>query len=239
MSSADSTTLGVLDYAAPSSTPAASWRWLLPVLTAITSAIAVGMYVAGLASLLEAISFVTGAVCVWLTVRENVWNFPIGMVNVATFAVVFFRARLFADTGLQVVYFVLGGIGWYLWLYGGAGRTALPITRTPRRRAIGVAGAIVVLFVIEYAVLRMFSGSSPFWDALTTAISLGGRWLLERNHGENGLLWMAVDVVFVPFFLSKPLSLPSCLYAVFLCMAFLGLLQWHAPGQAGGEAGAA
>src|SRR6478672_1851518 len=107
MSSIEPLTIPVLDYAAAPSASVETWRWLLPVLTAITSAIAVGMYVAGLASLLEALSFVTGAVCVWLTVRESIWNFPIGMLNVATFAVVFFRARLFADAGLQVVYFVL------------------------------------------------------------------------------------------------------------------------------------
>src|SRR3954465_7102957 len=100
----------------------------LAFLTVAASILAGAMAAFGFASWLEAASFVTGAVCVWLTVRESVWNFPIGMLNVATFAFVFVRARLYADAGLQVVYFVLGGIGWYLWLYGGKGRTALPVT---------------------------------------------------------------------------------------------------------------
>ena len=222
----------MLDYAAAPPAPAASWRWLLPVLTAITSAIAVGMYVAGLASMLEAIGFVTGAVCAWLTIRESIWNFPIGMLSFATFALVFFRARLFADAGLQVVYVVLAGIGWYLWLYGGAGRTVLQITRTPPRRALGVAVAIVVLLAGQYLLLRRVGGSSPFWDALSTAISLGAQWLLNRKHLENFLLWIAVDVIYIPLYLSKHLYLTSCLYAVFLCMATMGLLQWHATWQA-------
>jgi nicotinamide mononucleotide transporter len=201
---------------------------ILALLTAGTTALAGLLLWRGLTTWLEAVSFVTGAVCVWLTVRESVWNFPIGMVNVATFGVVFFRARLFADAGLQVVYFVLGGIGWYLWLYGGTGRTALPITRTPPRRAVGVAFAIYVIFVGEFVLLRKIGGSAPFWDALTTAISLGAQWLLDRKHLENWLLWIAVDVIYVPLYLSKQLYLTSGLYAVFLCMATLGLLQWHA-----------
>jgi nicotinamide mononucleotide transporter len=200
----------------------------LALLTLGTTALAGLLLWRGLTTWLEAVSFVTGAVCVWLTVRESVWNFPIGMVNVATFAFVFLRARLYADAGLQVVYFVLGGIGWYLWLYGGAGRTALPITRTPARRAVGVGLAIALMFAGEYALLRKIGGSAPFWDALTTAISLGAQWLLDRKHLENWLLWIAVDVIYVPLYLSKQLYLTSGLYAVFLCMATLGWLQWHA-----------
>src|SRR5690606_26910241 len=90
---------------------------------------------------LEAVSFVTGAVCVWLVVRENVWNFPIGLLNVMTFSIVFFRAGLFADAGLQGVYFILGCIGWYLWLYGGERHTALHIARASWREV-----GLLVLF---------------------------------------------------------------------------------------------
>ena len=198
------------------------------MLTAATSTIALGMFGAGLASALETIGFVTGAVCVWLTIRESVWNFPVGMLSIATFAAVFIRARLYADAGLQVVFFVLEGIGWYLWLYGGAGRTALPITRTPSRRALGVAVAIPIIFAAQYVLLRKIGGASPVWDALAAAISLGAQWLLDRKHLENWLLWMTVNVIYIPLYLSKQLYLTSCLYGVFLCMATLGLVQWHA-----------
>src|SRR3954464_10170988 len=104
---------------------------ILALLSVATGVLALILYLNGAATLLEAIAFVTGAICVWLTVRENVWNFPIGLVNVAAFAVVFFRARLFGDASLQVAYFILTAIGWYLWLYGGERRTALRVSRTP------------------------------------------------------------------------------------------------------------
>ena len=73
------------------------------LLGVVASALAVGMALSGRASWLEAIGFVTGAVCVWLTVKEHVWNFPIGLANVTAFSIVFFQARLFADAGLQVI----------------------------------------------------------------------------------------------------------------------------------------
>lgn len=59
------------------------------ILTVAASLLSAAMVFLGLATWLEAASTITGAVCVWLTVRENIWNFPIGLVNVATFFVVF------------------------------------------------------------------------------------------------------------------------------------------------------
>jgi hypothetical protein len=67
---------------------------LLASLTAAITVLAFAGVHLGVSRPLEAVSVVTGAVCVWLTVRENVWNFPIGLANVATFCVVFFAARL-------------------------------------------------------------------------------------------------------------------------------------------------
>ncbi len=66
-------------------------------------------------SFTEDLGFITGALAVWLTVVENIWNFPIGIANDIFFFVLFLQARLFADMGLQVLYIILGFQGWYLW----------------------------------------------------------------------------------------------------------------------------
>lgn len=199
----------------------------LASLTAAATAVAGVMLLRGATNLLEAISFVTGAVCVWLTVRQSVWNFPIGIANVAVFFFVFLRTRLFLDAGLQVVYVALGFIGWYLWLYGGANRTKLRVTRTPRRRAIGVAVCFAAMWASLYLLSRALGGASPLWDSLTTAMSLSAQWLLDRKHLESWWLWITVDVIYVPLYLSRGLYLTSGLYAVFLVMAVLGLLEWR------------
>mgnify|MGYP002683200193 CR=1 FL=1 len=61
----------------------------------------------------EVVAVITGAWCVWLTVQEHIWNWPIGLLNAAFSCFVYFESRLFADATLQVVYFVLGIFGWY------------------------------------------------------------------------------------------------------------------------------
>jgi len=200
--------------------------WILAGLVIVTTVLSAWMAATHRATWLEAFSFVTGAVCVWLTVKENVWNFPISLINVVAFAIVFAKAQLFADAGLQVIYFFLTLIGWYLWLFGGEGRTELHIGRTPKLElAIVIIGGLgLTLGLTIY--LRRAGDALPFLDAFTTALSLCAQWLLNRKYLENWHFWIAVDVLYVPMYLYKDLYLTAFLYVVFLVMATMGLIEW-------------
>lgn len=205
---------------------------VLVLLTLSTWAIAAYMLWAGLADWFEAVGFVSGAVCVWLVVRENVWNFPIGLLNVMTFSVVFFRVGLYADAGLQVVYFVLGCIGWYLWLFGGENRTRLHVGRASAIELLLCLTFVVISTLSLWSLLSHVGGSASFWDALTTSISLAAQWLINRKKLESWCFWIVVDVIYVPLYIYKELYLTAALYAVFLAMATMGLFQWLATWRA-------
>jgi nicotinamide mononucleotide transporter len=127
-----------------------------------------------------------------------------------------------------VVYFILTAIGWYLWMFGGRQHTRLRIARMGTAEGVAVMLAIAGLTAVLWKTLHYAGGSSSFWDALTTAISLGAQWLLNRKRLENWIFWLVVDVIYVPLYLSKELYLTSILYTVFLAMATVGLLRWHA-----------
>lgn len=79
----------------------------------------------------EALGFATGAICVWLVTKGNIWNWPIGLANNVFFAILFWKARLFADFGLQGIYFVLGIYGWWKWLRGGENHSGFPSLTPP------------------------------------------------------------------------------------------------------------
>ena len=209
---------------------------ILASLTAVVAVLALAGALSGTSSWLEAASVVTGAVCVWLTVRENVWNFPLGLVNVACFSVLFFGTRLYADAGLQVVYFVLGLIGWRLWLHGGERGTALRVSRAGAMHLRILAAGGVATTLILWATLRHVGGSASFLDALTTSISLCAQWLLNRKHVESWYAWIAADLIYVPLYVYKELYLTAGLYAVFLVMAVMGLRRWSATWRAEGTA---
>src|SRR5205814_1594941 len=138
-----------------------------------------------------------GAVGVWLTVKENIWNWPVGLANNAFFVVLFFGARLYADMGLQVVYIALGILGWSWWLHGGARRERLAVSTTPRTTWV-VLGVLVALCTWGLTLfLRRIGDSAPLWDALTTTLSLAAQYLLTRKLLENWWVWIAADVIYI------------------------------------------
>lgn len=175
---------------------------------------------------LEAFGFVTGAWCVWLTVKEHIWNFPIGLANSAIYLVVFLEARLFADSGLQVVYLILGLWGWYWWLKGGENRSVLKVSRTP------VGEWAVLLLIVAGATagftvyLASVKDAAPFLDALTTVLSLVAQYMLTRKYLENWWVWMGTDVIYVGLYIYKGLYLTSALYVIFIVLCVAGLRAW-------------
>ncbi len=174
----------------------------------------------------EAWGFVTGGVCVWLVVREHLWNWPIGLANNVFFFVLFLEGRLYADMGLQVAYFALGVYGWSHWLVGGEGRTRLRVGRATRAEWILLALAIPVCTLGLREWLARVDDAAPFWDALTTVLSLGAQYLLSRKRIENWFLWIAADLAYVPLYCARHLPLTALLYAVFLAMCLYGLRAW-------------
>src|SRR6185437_6986224 len=174
----------------------------------------------------EAWGFVTGGVCVWLVVREHLWNWPIGLANNIFFFVLFLRGRLFADMSLQIVYLGLGVYGWLNWIFGGKNHTTLKISRTTRSEWITLAVGIPICTWGMHEVLVAVNDAAPLWDALTTVLSLAAQYLLCRKRSENWWLWIAADVIYIPLYFSRKLPLTAVLYAVFLTMCLVGVREW-------------
>jgi nicotinamide mononucleotide transporter len=175
----------------------------------------------------ELAGFVTGAACVWLTVKGHIANFPVGLANDAFFLILFLSAGLYADSGLQIVYLVLGAVGWWQWVYGGAGRTRLRVGRASATELSVIGGAVVVATVPLTVLLVAAHDVAPFWDALTTAVSLAAQWLLNTKKVQNWYFWIAADVIYVPLYVIKHLWLTGIVYGIFLAMSVVGLQAWQ------------
>jgi len=175
----------------------------------------------------ELAGFVTGALCVYLTVKAHIANFPVGLANDAFFLILFLSAGLYADSALQIVYLVLGAIGWWQWVYGGAGRTRLTVGRASGTELLVLVAAVAVVAVLLTALLRSVHDVAPFWDALTTSLSLAAQWLLNTKKVQNWHFWIAADLIYVPLYFVKDLWLTAIVYGVFLVMCMAGLRAWR------------
>ncbi len=162
-----------------------------------------------------------------LTVRQNIWCWPVGIVGVVLYTILFWQTRLYADMGLQVVYAVLSFYGWYEWLHGSSDRTELPVTHVRRRSlVVAIVAALAFAMSLGFLLERFSDAALPLLDSFLTAFSLVAQWLLTRKHVENWLVWIVVDVVYIGMFAFKDLYLTAGLYALFLVLAVLGYRSW-------------
>lgn len=179
------------------------------------------------ANRLEILAVITGIISVYLSTRENIWSWPTAIVNVSLYFIVFLEAKLYADMGLQVVYFALSLYGWYEWLYGGENRTELHVSRASRSLGVRLAVlGVVSALLLGTALARFTDASLPYIDSATTSTSLVAQWMMTRKILESWAVWVAVDVVYIGMFFYKKLYLTMGLYAVFLVLAVMGYVQW-------------
>jgi len=178
-------------------------------------------------SALEVIAAAFGVISVYLSTRQNIWSWPTAIVNVALYTVVFYQGRLYGQMGLQPIYLALSVYGWYQWLHGGEQHTELRVSRASPRLLGALAALNLVLWLVLAAVLRQTDAALPWLDALLTTTSLVAQWMMTRKILQNWLIWIAVDVVYVPMFVSQGLYATAVLYAAFLVLAVMGYVEWR------------
>lgn len=177
---------------------------------------------------LEFVAVVVTVAAVYLTARQIIWCWPLAMVSVTLYAVVFYRARLYADMGLQAIYFALAAYGWWAWLHGGEdhGELRVSLSSWPMRVALLLLGTVSGV-LLGFALHRWTDASLPFMDSSLTSFSIIAQWMQTRKLLEAWLLWLSVDVFYVGMFLYKSLFLTAGLYGVFLYLAVLGFVAWR------------
>jgi nicotinamide mononucleotide transporter len=176
----------------------------------------------------EVLGFATGLLNVALLIRQHILNWPLGILNVLLLMVVFWSAGLYADAGLQIVYVLLGLYGWWAWLYGGERRSPLVVrsTTAPEWLALAVAGVLLTAGLWLF-LDRLTESTVPFFDAVTTALSLLATYGQTRKLVENWWLWIAADLIYIPLYGYKDLWLTAILYVAFLALCVAGLRAWR------------
>ena len=145
------------------------------------------------------------------------------------FLVVYAQARIYADTPpCRPCTWSSRFYGWYEWLHGGAGhgRSRSRARRGAGRAGLGAAGLVASLALGSFLGSRT-DAALPLPDAATTAFSLVAQWMATRKWLENWLVWIVVDAVYVPMYVSQRRYLMAGLYAVFLVLATLGYRGWR------------
>ena len=177
---------------------------------------------------LEIGAFVLSLWMVLANMRVQLIAWPLAIISSLAYLLLFAHSRLYGEAGLQVLFVAVAAWGWWQWRYGKQADGAALVVRylAPRARWALAAATLTAWPLLGLLLRRVTDTDVPFWDALPTAGSVAGQWLLGRQYVENWPVWVAVNAVSIALFAYKGLWLTVVLYALFLLLALVGWRAW-------------
>lgn len=178
---------------------------------------------------IEWFGVITGALCVYLAAKEHILNWPVSILSVVTYIYIFYQAKLYGDTILQFYFLGTAIYGWYYWSYGHiksmkAERPISSITLADWLKIVLILVPSTV--IIGYLLDSKTDTDVPYIDAFCTVTSFIAQYLLTRKKIENWLIWIFVDIVYIPLYIHKNLLATAVLYFIFVFIALQGYISW-------------
>lgn len=167
------------------------------------------------------------ATSVILAARNSIYTWVAGIIGSALFALVFFNAKLYADSILMTIFMFSSALGWWQWRHGHRGEP-LPITRTrPRNLILFVLPALLITGGFGALLYAFTDAFAPFWDSAILGFSLLAQFLLLRRKLETWRVWILVNLIAIPLYLSRELYVTAVVYCGYLVNAGFGWWHWQ------------
>ncbi|WP_430973530.1 nicotinamide riboside transporter PnuC [Sunxiuqinia rutila] len=181
------------------------------------------------ANYVELLGAVLGFAYIFLSIRQHIFTWPVGLLTSALYVYVFLVSKFYADMLLQVYYVGVSIYGWYFWLKGNPNsEKELRVSRMPLKFYFPVILVSVLLFLLFLFGLKYYTDSPvPFGDSLTTALSIVATWMLARKYVEHWLIWIFVDFFSAFLYGFKGLWPTVILFLVYTGMAVYGYRSWR------------
>jgi nicotinamide mononucleotide transporter len=193
-------------------------------------------------SYIEVVGTVLYFASVWLIARKNPLTWPVGIISVILYMVLFFQFSLYSDFLEQIYYLIASAYGWWAWSRGAKGEEVVTGFSSPRTivtwaavtLVFGVALGLVMGEVHNWwPVLFPASAALPMLDAITTVMSLAAMWLLTLKRAESWIYWIIVDIAAIYVYFTKEIVFIGLQYVVLTGMAIYGFLRWRSKNQEG------
>lgn len=175
---------------------------------------------------------------VWLISRRRALTWPIGIISVLLYMVLFYQIRLYSDTIEQIYYLGASIYGWWVWGKSPKDKGQIADVKYSSTWSITwwVVGTAIISIAFGFLMskIHIFSpklfpeaASFPYLDALTTIMSFTAMWLMAKKKNESWIYWIIVDVIGIGLYFVKDVKFISLIYVILLAMAINGFISWN------------
>ena len=161
--------------------------------------------------------------------QNNILVYPTGLIGTGIFVYILLNFSLLGDTLINAYFFSMSIYGWYFWSRK-KDEVFINQVSTINRNEIkylfilAFSSLIFIYFVYDY--FDKWNNWTAYLDNITTAIFFVAMWLMARRKIESWIFWIIGDLITVPLYFYKGLTISSIQYIIFLILAVLGYISW-------------
>ena len=177
---------------------------------------------------LELIAVVAAIAYLLLAIRQNIWCWLGAGISTAIYVYLFFDAKLYMESVLNLFYFAMAIYGWSVWYSGRSGDEELPVTVWPPRvHVLAIVSIAAASLLSGYLLSRYSDAVYPYVDSMTTWGAIWTTFLVARKVLENWWYWLVIDTASIVIYWSRDLHLTALLFAIYVVMIPFGLVAWR------------
>ena len=180
-------------------------------------------------TLLELFAVIMNIISVIYAKRNSILVYPTGLIGTGIFVYILYNFSLLGDMIINFYFVLMSIYGWYYWSQKKDGETLHNVSRTSIKEyyfilILGVTSLLSIYFI--YNIYDKWDSWTAYVDTITTAIFFIAMYLMARRKVESWIFWIIGDLITIPLYFSKGLTISSIQYLIFLILAILGYISW-------------
>ena len=174
---------------------------------------------------------IAGCICVVLTAKGKISSYIFNFIQMITYMIICWDARLLLEFGEQVFYFIACIIGVFLWkknmMKEEDGTEQVAANKfSILQWVITICATITGTFAFGWFGENVLHSTLPFLDAVTVVLAIIAQLLMIWRYREQWAIWIIIDVAsLVMFIVLKQWSMVA-MYVAWTINAFYGWYNW-------------
>ncbi len=179
-------------------------------------------------SVLEGLGVAAAIAYLILAIRQNSLCWVFAGISTAIYVYLFFTARLYMESVLNVFYLAMAIYGWVSWRQGRGENADLVVSIWPWRRHVAAMLVIVTLSVVSGYLLTTYTDAKfAYIDSLTTWSAFWATFLVARKVLENWWYWFVIDAASIFIYWQRDLESTALLFVVYVVLIPIGFISWR------------
>ena len=180
-------------------------------------------------TLLELFAVTMNILSVIYAKRNSILVYPTGLIGTGIFVYILYNFSLLGDMIINFYFVLMSIYGWYYWAQKKDGQTLNNVSRTSIKEyyfilILGITSLLSIYLVYNF--YDKWDSWTAYVDTITTAIFFVAMYIMARRKVESWIFWIIGDLITIPLYFYKGLTISSIQYLIFLILAILGYISW-------------